>query len=850
MSPRTKSTASGSSSARPRAERSHSTIALSWHTVVALVLVPLVVAGALIGTTWKMTNRLSQVQAAIVNQDAGVTLGGQFVPLGRQLSGELIKSSTTTTDGRPISWVLADSAGAAKGLKDGSYAAVVTIPKSFSKDATSYSANKGDQARQAVITVATSDSSPVTDSAIATMTAQAAQNQINKTLNSQYLDNMYIGLNKSASGMVSLSKGASQLNDGAQQLTGGVKSATSGSQQLSNGLGQLDKGGQTLTSGGSQLLVGVRQLASGVALLDANGSKLNAGGTQLASGARTLDAAGSKLNAGGTQLASGTRTLDANGSKLNAGGTQLRNGANQLSAGINQIDRQLQQTSGTVPSMSQEQLAQIQQLSTGATAIADGSAGVYAGMQRYQGAMARPTDSQIAQVVNQICAQNAQACATDAARAQLAAGVKAGMAAAAQSMGSSSDPDSLMGGARATSEGARSYASKVSEGIDQLTATLKALPGQIGKQITALKDGVHQLATGANQVSSGVSTYTNGVSRYTAGVHTLSSGVSTYTNGVSQYTAGVHTLSSGVSTYTKGVSQYTGGVHTMAQQMPTLTTGAQQYVAGVGQFAQGVHQTSQGADKLYAGQVKLSQGAVKFAQGSDTFATDVAKGAKQVPTYSASDRQKLSDAVSSPVRASSTPMGTSAWVVGLILILGLWIGALAIWTVARTVPSRVLTSSRSTLSLLWSSLSTGAGVMAASAAGLALLATLTTGISVPRGLGLFGMLLLVGAMFLAVNHALAGWLHAIGRFISVILVAAASAVGLVSAVPGPVRWVHDISPLKPAMEALTAILAGHSPTFGSLLTIIMWLLIGGLASLLAVNRARHISPAKVIAELT
>ncbi|MDN6441003.1 MAG: YhgE/Pip family protein [Acidipropionibacterium jensenii] len=829
MSPRTKSPASGSSSARPRAERSHSTIALSWHTVVALVLVPLVVAGALIGTTWKMTNRLSQVQAAIVNQDAGVTLGGQFVPLGRQLSGGLIKSSTTTTDGRPISWVLADSAGAAKGLKDGSYAAVVTIPKSFSKDATSYSANKGDQARQAVITVATSDSSPVTDSAIATMTAQAAQNQINKTLNSQYLDNMYIGLNKSASGMVSLSKGASQLNDGAQQLTGGVKSATSGSQQLSNGLGQLDKGGQTLTSGGSQLLVGVRQLASGVALLDANGSKLNAGGTQLASGARTLDAAGSKLNAGGTQLASGTRTLDANGSKLNAGGTQLRNGANQLSAGINQIDRQLQQTSGTVPSMSQEQLAQIQQLSTGATAIADGSAGVYAGMQRYQGAMARPTDSQIAQVVNQICAQNAQACATDAARAQLAAGVKAGMAAAAQSMGSSSDPDSLMGGARATSEGARSYASKVREGIDQLTATLKALPGQIGKQITALKDGVHQLATGANQVSSGVSTYTNGVS---------------------QYTAGVHTLSSGVSTYTKGVSQYTRGVHTMAQQMPTLTTGAQQYVAGVGQFAQGVHQTSQGADKLYAGQVKLSQGAVKFAQGSDTFATDVAKGAKQVPTYSASDRQKLSDAVSSPVQASSTPMGTSAWVVGLILILGLWIGALAIWTVARTVPSRVLTSSRSTLSLLWSSLSTGAGVMAASAAGLALLATLTTGISVPRGLGLFGMLLLVGAMFLAVNHALAGWLHAIGRFISVILVAAASAVGLVSAVPGPVRWVHDISPLKPAMEALTAILAGHSPTFGSLLTIIMWLLIGGLASLLAVNRARHISPAEVIAELT
>ncbi|MCI1748275.1 MAG: YhgE/Pip family protein [Acidipropionibacterium sp.] len=279
-----------SSGSQPKAERSHSTITLNWYSVVALVLVPLVIAGALIGTTWKMTDRLDRVDAAIVNQDAGVKLNGQFVPMGRQLSGELITSSTTTTDGRTISWRLTSPSAAADGLKDGSLAAAVTIPKSFSKDATSYSANKGDTARQAVINLETSDSSPVTDTTIATITAQAAQNALNKTLNGQYLGNIYLGFNKLADSMVSVGKGAKQLDTGAQQLSGGIKEATGGTQQLAGGAAKLDQGGQALSSAGGKLLIGVNQLSAGVGLLDANGAKLTSGGRQLAAGAAALKA--------------------------------------------------------------------------------------------------------------------------------------------------------------------------------------------------------------------------------------------------------------------------------------------------------------------------------------------------------------------------------------------------------------------------------------------------------------------------------------------------------------------------------------------------------------------------------
>lgn len=801
----------------PRAERSHSTITLSIPSVIALILVPLLVAAGLIGTTWKMTDRLGQVKAAIVNEDAGVKLNGQQVPLGRQLSGGLIKSDTQTTDGRTISWELSDSDKASDGLKSGEYAAVVTIPKDFSKDATSYSANKADKANSAVINVRTSDSAPVTDTTIATMTAQAAERETNKTLNSQYLDNIYIGFNKSANSMVSLAKGAKQLDNGAASLNSGIKQSTNGAKQLNTGMGQLDKGGSQLATSGNQMVVGVKQLATGINALDVNGQKLSKSGKQLSSGV--------------SQLSTGMTQLGTSGDKLASSGKQLNSGVSQLSTGLNKLDKQLQSSSSG--SGSDMDLSGLQKLKTGADGVAQGTQGVYAGLQTYQKNMAALPDTQVQQIVQQTCKQAPAECATPEQQRAVGVGVKAGAAAAAQGL-EQKDPDSgvsLMDAAKQTNTGAQAYAKAVGQAVDALTKQLKQLP----EQMKQLQSGVHQVAGASSQLSSGVSKYTNGVSQYT--------------NGVSQVARQVPQLSSGVSQYTNGVSQYTAGVHTLNTQMPTLTSGISQYVSGVGTFADGVHQSATGVDKFYDGQVKLSQGASKYAKGVNTFSTELQKGSKQVPTYSAADREKLSDVVSTPVNADTNPMGTSAWVVGLIVILGLWLGALAMWLVARTVPSRVLTSSKSSLSLLWTSMSTGALVTGISALGLTVIAALATDLSVGRGIGLFGMLLLVGAMCMLVNHALAAWLHAGGRFISLLFFIVAAAVGLVSAVPKPISTVHSISPLKPAMEGVTAILSGSSPTFGPFVTILLWLVIGGVASLLAVNRARRTSAAKVVGQV-
>ncbi|HBY23312.1 MAG TPA: hypothetical protein DEG88_08515, partial [Propionibacteriaceae bacterium] len=74
-----------------------------WTTVLALLLVPLLVAGGFLWGTWGANPRLRNVQAAIVNNDEMVTINGQAMPLGRQLASYLVD----TDRDQNLTWVLA-----------------------------------------------------------------------------------------------------------------------------------------------------------------------------------------------------------------------------------------------------------------------------------------------------------------------------------------------------------------------------------------------------------------------------------------------------------------------------------------------------------------------------------------------------------------------------------------------------------------------------------------------------------------------------------------------------------------------------------------------------------------------
>ncbi|MFZ0531171.1 MAG: YhgE/Pip family protein, partial [Propionicimonas sp.] len=269
-----------------------------WYTLVGLVLVPLVVAGGFLAAGVNAEGRLHTVQAAVVNLDEPVTIDGQYTPLGRQLTANLVDSDRQEN----LTWVLADEDDAKAGLANGDFAAMVVIPENFSAAATSFAENDGDVAEQATIQVHTSPVAGIADATLGKLVAAEAAKMLNQTLTESYLDQIYIGFNDMGDQFVTLADGAEELADGTQKLADGIDEAADGSKQLyigaralADGLGEmasqtasLPKDVRKLADGTAAYVDGVNQLVDQtLASLDAQ-KQLVAGVGQLAGGASAL----------------------------------------------------------------------------------------------------------------------------------------------------------------------------------------------------------------------------------------------------------------------------------------------------------------------------------------------------------------------------------------------------------------------------------------------------------------------------------------------------------------------------------------------------------------------------------
>jgi putative membrane protein len=248
-----------------------------WYTVLGLVLVPLLVAGGFLWAGVNSASRLHTVQAAVVNLDDPVTIDGQYTPLGRQLTANLVDSQRTEN----LTWVLQSEANARAGLATGEYAAMVVIPENFSAAATSFSDNDGDKAEQATIQVYTSPVAGVADATLGRLVASEAASMLNSTLTEAYLTQIYVGFNDLGTQFVTLADGSSQLADGAEKLADGITQASDGTRKLYTGQRTLASGIGDYADGVATLVdksqASQKTLAKGVAKLAAGASGVSGG---------------------------------------------------------------------------------------------------------------------------------------------------------------------------------------------------------------------------------------------------------------------------------------------------------------------------------------------------------------------------------------------------------------------------------------------------------------------------------------------------------------------------------------------------------------------------------------------
>ena len=149
-------------------------------------------------------------------------------------------------DASNFDWVLTDTDDARDGIESGTYAAVVTIPADFSKQATSFSKTEVADIAPATIEVQTSQVSGITDGVVAQVITTAARDTLNTELTEQYLDNIYLGFNSTKKQFQTVAKGARKLADGSGDLSDGLDQTSTGGKKLADGLEQLDDGTQQL----------------------------------------------------------------------------------------------------------------------------------------------------------------------------------------------------------------------------------------------------------------------------------------------------------------------------------------------------------------------------------------------------------------------------------------------------------------------------------------------------------------------------------------------------------------------------------------------------------------------------
>lgn len=832
-----------------RAERVGAPRRTSWLTIVGLVLVPLVVGGLLTWALWEPTQRLERITAAVVNDDEPVQLDGQTVPLGRQLSAALVTGQAAvdpdaatgdenvagSSNPTSFTWILTDSAHAKDGVADGTYDAVVTIPKDFSAAATS-SADP-DTARTATISIATSPQARPVDGAIAQAIAQAAAGVTGTQLTQSYLERVLVGFSTLGDKLGDAADGADQLADGVGKLGNGASGLADGADQLSSGLGQLASGTSGLAGGLGQLSSGASGLAGGVGQLSTGASGLADGVGQIADGTAGLAGGVAQLSDGAAGLADGAGQLGDGASGIADGADQLSRGAGQLADGLDQLAAQ----TDAAADEAQAGVAGAQQFAQGLDQLADGVAQVGQGAATTAGAAVQ-LDQLLTGLLGAegtgLAAQcsdgDATACSTlgaavaaqqDALR-QLSEGVRQGTAGLDQGLNGASaqDPDSLVNGSARAAAGGQQLA----DGAQQSATGLATLASYLG----ASADGAADLADGAGALATGADGFAGGAADLASGAEQLAGGAADAADGAAQLAGGAAGAADGADKLADGASQAASGADRLA-------SGAQASAAGAGQIADGTARSADGAGKLADGADQLADGADQAADGTSELADGLGQAVDGIPTYSDEQATSLAKVVADPVTLKSGEtdlLGSSS--VPFLLALALWLGGLATFLVLSPVGREALGTPLGSTRIVLRAYAPAAFVGVVQ--GLALSAVMAFALDLtPGGWARFTTLcVLAGVAFAAVNQGLVALLGGIGRFLAVVVAVVALATGVISTVPPLLDTIAGLLPTAPVVDGLRAVVLGTGGYGAAVAALVVWALFGLAATVIAVARRR------------
>lgn len=589
----------------------HNRLLLISTTVICII--PFLYSIFFLKSVWDPYGSTENLPVAVVNKDVPVEYRGQTMDIGHRMVKELKKN-------KQLKWEIVSPEKAHYGLTHRKYYTVVTIPKNFSKDATTV---LGKHPKQMQLKYETNGSLNY----IGQVISQLGMTKLNESIRAQvtraYATAMFKALHTVGKGMSTASNGAKQLSTGMVTLQSGVNQYVAGVSQVNNGV-------QTLRVSVAPLAAGAQQLASGSQTL-ANGIRQYTGGVgQLAAGLSKLNANSGALNSGASQLQSGL-------SQLSTGTKTLSNGANELNGKVNsmipELQNQMNSMSGDISNKGAALNNALRPLASTQSQMTELSAKlgqISDGIGQIQSAVSSNSSSTKLNSAVGVLNSIDKSKLSEADQQKLA-----GVTQQLQSASSNSDQATLV-----------SQLTKLKAGVNNLRTAVDQSATQAGNSTKQVQEAALALQNSLTNMQSQTSTAIGGMSsQLTLATSELAKGADKVNSGANTAAAGAGTLTSGIGQYTAGVAQAGAGAGQLTANSGQLNSGAGQLAGALGQLngqvpalTAGVNQLAVGTQQLVDNSPALVQGIIKLNVGASKLSTALGKGAKTINGIKTSNR--------------------------------------------------------------------------------------------------------------------------------------------------------------------------------------------------------------------
>lgn len=474
--------------------------------LIAIIAIPTIYSTLFLSSMWDPYGKVNNLPVAVVNNDVAVDYQDVKLNIGEKLVDSLKENDS-------LAFNFVDEKVAREGLENGTYYMVITIPKDFSKDATTLLDKKP---KKMVLEYATNPGKNYIASKMSQTALSKVQNSISESVTETYADVVFKqlgtvgdGLNDAANGSLDLKNGLGELKDG------GVK--------ISDGLTTLSDSMLTFTDGTNTLSQGLDTYLAGVKSLNDASGKLANGANELANGANKLNSAVQGISIPNISL-----TNEQKNTLKNTAASSVSTYSKQLSSGIGSA------VSGKVSAT----------LTSNDTIKAVSSAIL--------------SDGNIAQMVGAL-----QAVGYTKEQAQgLVVGIVSNTL---KGVSSNITPDSITNAVAPSVSNTMSQiaAGAAENGAQAVVKEVNSNLSSYEKMFTTLKSSTKTLSDGLNTLNAGANELKKGSDKLVANNSKLKSGMASLSDGTNKISSGVNELKTGSVSLKDGLQTAYDGSNTL-----------------------------------------------------------------------------------------------------------------------------------------------------------------------------------------------------------------------------------------------------------------------------------------------